>query len=223
MVDNYFSFKTNYVSFQPNFCISTHHRVRVSHTNGYFLSLEWHYLLFQPMWTSSKPANTADRLAYIADIKPFTLEGGMRIDVTSKPSKMHARLGARNNKSTCFRLSTTFIAQFIIKSNSFNVHFTGKSFIEILKNQCVNFRSNSIYSETRFQFGCSMCRTQCVYLLFFFFLFIFIVNFVCCLIIWPLSKIFCRKYCFLSNISFINSTRDIYKCLWFITKNLQII
>lgn len=108
MVDNYFSFKTNYVSFQPNFCISTHHRVRVSHTNGYFLSLEWHYLLFQPMWTSSKPANTAERLAYIADIKPFTLEGGMRIDVTSKPSKIHARLGARNNKSTCFRLSTTF-------------------------------------------------------------------------------------------------------------------
>lgn len=108
MVDNYFSFKTNYVSFQPNSCISTHHRVRVSHTNGYFLSLEWHYLLFQPMWTSSKPANTAERLAYIADIKPFTLEGGMRIDVTSKPSKMHARLGARNNKSTCFRLSTTF-------------------------------------------------------------------------------------------------------------------
>lgn len=60
------------------------------------------------MWTSSKPANTAERLAYIADIKPFTLEGGIRIDVTSKPSKMHARLGARNNKSTCFRLSTTF-------------------------------------------------------------------------------------------------------------------
>lgn len=43
------------------------------------------------MWTSSKPANTAERLAYIADIKPFTLEGGMRIDVTSKPSKKCTR------------------------------------------------------------------------------------------------------------------------------------
>lgn len=127
------------------------------------------------MWTSSKPANTAERLAYIADIKPFILEGGMRIDVTSKPSKMHARLGARNNKSTCFRLSTTF-------------NRTGKSFIEILKSQCVNFRSNSIYSETRFQFGCSMCRTQMFISCFVFF--IFIVNFVCCLIIWPLSKFF---------------------------------
>lgn len=71
------------------------------------------------MWTSSKPANTAERLAYIADIKPFTLEGGMRIDVTGKPSKMHARLGARNNKSTCFRLSTKFYRRVDHKSNSF--------------------------------------------------------------------------------------------------------
>lgn len=123
------------------------------------------------MWTSSKPANTAERLAYIADIKPFTLEGGIRIDVTSKPSKMHARLGARNNKSTCFRLSTTFnrtvyhkIKQFLTSILQVNLS------LKFLKNHCVNFKSNSIYSETRFQFGCSMCRTQCAYLLFFFFL-----------------------------------------------------
>lgn len=42
--------------------------------------------------------------------------------------------------------------------------------LKFKKNHCVNFKSNSIYSETRFQFGCSTCRTQCVYLLFFCFL-----------------------------------------------------
>lgn len=52
-----------------------------------------------------------------------------------------------------------FIAEFIINQTVFNVHLTGKSLFEILKNQCANFKNNSaesIYSETRFQFGCSM-------------------------------------------------------------------
>jgi hypothetical protein len=66
------------------------------------------------MWTSSKPVNSADRLAYIADIKPFTLEGGITIDVTynsfesaretwpekiTKPRASGVKLN--NNKNTC--------------------------------------------------------------------------------------------------------------------------
>lgn len=54
-----------------------------------------------------------------------------------------------------------FIAELTINQTVFNVHLTGKSLFEILKNQCANFKNNSaesIYSETRFQFGCSMSR-----------------------------------------------------------------
>lgn len=54
-----------------------------------------------------------------------------------------------------------FIAELIINQTVFNVHLTGKPIFEMLKNQCANFRNNSaesIYSETRFQFGCSMSR-----------------------------------------------------------------
>lgn len=57
-----------------------------------------------------------------------------------------------------------FIAEFIINQTVFNVHLTGKSLFEIFKNQCANFKNNSaesIYSETRFQFGCSF-QEQCV-------------------------------------------------------------
>lgn len=82
MVDNYFSSKSCLFSFQPIFLFQL--------TTGFALAIPLATIKDRlqrsaserPMWTSSKPAKSAECLAYIADIKPFTLEGDMEIDVT---------------------------------------------------------------------------------------------------------------------------------------------